>query len=385
MINLSLIGITLVLLISLISLTIGQNITKVPCTTPDMEKGICIHLDQCIYLLNMMMQKPLPVADRDFLKNSQCSFTNGKVFVCCLEDKIDVQIWSIFNTRETKKIRESLPEPSSCVSQIGNRIYGGNVTEIREHPSMVLIEYNKGGITNEHHCGGSLINDRYVLTAAHCIIGLPDLWKPTRVRLGEWNTTTNPDCQKYNLGAEICADPHVDVTIEKAIPHEKYVSLSPTQPNDIALLRLSRSIKYSDFIKPICLPIADHLRQATFDGQLMQVSGWGSTQNATRSKVKLQAHVSVLSLSKCQSVYTSPAYNIRNSQICAGGEKGIDSCEGDSGGPLIGFDTSNKGIQHQFIAGVVSFGPTPCGFEGWPGVYTRVGAYIDWILEHMEP
>lgn len=80
----------------------------------------------------------------------------------------------------------------------------------------------------------------------------------------------------------------------------------------------------------------------------------------------------------CNNVYQSQRRIIGDTQICAGGDKGKDSCRGDSGGPLMGATNGTKG-QFTYLAGLVSYGPSPCGMEGWPGVYTRVASYIDWI------
>lgn len=82
---------------------------------------------------------------------------------------------------------------------------------------------------------------------------------------------------------------------------------------------------------------------------------------------------------RCNEVYSSQRRRIVDSQICAGGEKGKDSCRGDSGGPLMGNYKDGQGNSYTYLAGLVSYGPSPCGMEGWPGVYTRVSNYVDWI------
>lgn len=82
---------------------------------------------------------------------------------------------------------------------------------------------------------------------------------------------------------------------------------------------------------------------------------------------------------RCNQVYASQRREIINSQICAGGEKGKDSCRGDSGGPLMGTHKDSRGQAYWYLAGLVSYGPSPCGMEGWPGVYTKVANYLDWI------
>lgn len=384
MINKTSFGISVVLFVVLISLTSAQNIVNYGrCITPNQERALCIHLEQCTYLFNLVKKKPLLNDDKTFLQRSQCGSNNGKVLICCPERQIGAGLPEAPTTQT--RVGVNLPQPGTCGNVISNKIYGGNQTKIDEYPWMALIEYRKNGNSNGHHCDGSLINDRYILTAAHCISAIPDTWTPVRVRLGEWDTSTDVDCEVDINGNKDCADPHIDVDIEKIIPHEKYVASSKSQPYDIALIRLARSIPYTDFIRPICLPLKDILKRSTFEGTVMDVSGWGKTEYGTSSPIKLKAEVPVVALSDCQRVYGQRDVELTNSQLCAGGMQGIDSCRGDSGGPLIALDSSNKMRVYYFISGVVSFGPTPCGLQGWPGVYTRVSEYVDWIQQNLEP
>lgn len=96
--------------------------------------------------------------------------------------------------------------------------------------------------------------------------------------------------------------------------------------------------------------------------------------------MKLKVRVPVVSNSECGNVYSRVNRRIGNKQLCAGGLSGQDSCRGDSGGALMGKVSS----YNNWIAfGVVSYGPSPCGTPGWPGVYTRVGAYLDWIKSKL--
>lgn len=162
------------------------------------------------------------------------------------------------------------------------------------------------------------------------------------MRLGEWDTNTNPDCEVDVRGERDCAPEHIDVRIERAIPHPQYDPNSRSQVNDIALLRLDRNVPYSDFVRPICLPLSNNLRSATFDGIVMDVAGWGKTEKVSASNLKLKASVEGYTLNQCRSVYMRQNIILGDTQICAGGKEGIDSCRGDSGGPLISLDTTHR-------------------------------------------
>lgn len=96
----------------------------------------------------------------------------------------------------------------------------------------------------------------------------------TGVRLGEWDTAQDIDCPEYS-DAVVCNNPSVDVPIELKIPHENYDPDALNQHNDIALLKLAQSVTYTDFIKPICLPIEMRLQNNDFVKQTLTVAGWG--------------------------------------------------------------------------------------------------------------
>ncbi|KAJ8912246.1 hypothetical protein NQ315_003349, partial [Exocentrus adspersus] len=117
------------------------------------------------------------------------------------------------------------------------------------------------------------------------------------------------------------------------------------------------------------------------------VAGWGKTESANQNPIKLKLKVPVAERSQCSSKFRSAGITLKDSQICAGGKKGKDSCTvvmllpGDSGGPLM--RTTKNDSSQWYVEGLVSFG-TKCGSEGWPGVYTKVYEYIDWIYENVK-
>ncbi|XP_017057003.1 melanization protease 1 [Drosophila ficusphila] len=345
------------------------------CSTPDEKSGICIKLTECGYLYQLVQRGVVPTESRRFLQQSQCGYRNGQVLICCEPNRPP--------TNPSKRPSTGLlPQPPNCGENFGDRVVGGRETGKRDFPWMALIEYTKPGNLKGHHCGGSLINNRYVLTAAHCVSAIPSDWQLTGVRLGEWDTSTNPDCTTAKNGQRDCNEPYVDCPVVERIPHPQYPGNSRDQLHDIALLRLQYAVDYSDFISPVCLPTLPSQRDDIFLGRKLEVAGWGRTETNFTSNIKLKADLSPVPTSDCNERYASQRRTVTANQLCAGGVEGVDSCRGDSGGPLLLEDYFN-GNSNYYIAGVVSYGPTPCGLRGWPGVYTRVAAYLDWINDNV--
>lgn len=357
------------------------------CNTPSRQSGTCIYLKDCNYLFELVQRQTISNSERVFLQNSQCGYRNGQVTICCANSRRinDQPVWGNQpnpqpNLQPTTPVRRSnlLPQVPNCGDNFGDRVVGGVNTGKKEFPWLALIEYTKPGNVIGHHCGGSLINNRYVLTAAHCVSAIPDNWRLTGVRLGEWDTTTNPDCVKERSGKTDCNDPYVDVQVTEVIPHPQYPGNARDQLHDIALLRLRTQVAFTDFIYPVCLPIRPEQQNTIFLGRKMVVSGWGRTETNATSNIKQKAELESVPTADCNNRYASQRRTVTSSQICAGGVEGIDSCRGDSGGPLV-MEELTDGIGNYFLTGVVSYGPTPCGLPGWPGVYTLVSAYINWI------
>merc|ERR1712142_1437187 len=237
------------------------------------------------------------------------------------------------------------------------RIVGGTVTEVNEYPWQVGL-VGSGG--SRPFCGGSVIGDRWVLTAAHCT-GSSSI----QVLLGEHDTSSSND----NV---------VRKNVVRVIDHPSYDR--STLDYDFSLLQLDSAIDFAsnEHIRPVCLPSDD---SNTYAGQQATVTGWGTTSSGgSTSSTLREVVVQVLSNTECTNKgYTTS--DITANMICAGVEAGgKDSCQGDSGGPLVSSgsgDGTTAGQNYEQI-GVVSWG-YGCAVARYPGVYARTSKVISWI------
>ncbi|XP_047471146.1 venom serine protease 34-like [Penaeus chinensis] len=244
------------------------------------------------------------------------------------------------------------PFCSGCgISQVTvPRIVGGEEATPGEYPWQALLDFGRGVI-----CGGSLIKNAWVLTAAHCFeeTGATSV----TVVLGEHDrsTTTDGVTQQF-VSSNFIVHPNYD---------------KRTQDNDIALVFLGQNAVFNERVRPICLAQeADYVTGAS-----TIVTGWGvEAFSTTTAKAKLQeVTLDLISTSSCVALY--PDYTITDNMICTL-TANKDACQGDSGGPLVTQTQDGSWAQ----LGVVSFGDE-CAKENSPGVYTKVANYYDWITE----
>lgn len=143
--------------------------------------------------------------------------------------------------------------------------------------------------------------------------------------------------------------------------------------NDVALIKLSQKLEFSDYIKPAKLPESGRFQ--TYDNSPAVLSGWGKVQDNGSVVQYLQyGYVTILDLNKCMQFYNTPEYDDGN--ICLDVEKsGVSSCNGDSGGPLVSTVTGE-------LIGVTSFGSSFGCEKGFPTGYSRVTHFRKWIEFH---
>ncbi|ALC41738.1 maker80 [Drosophila busckii] len=234
---------------------------------------------------------------------------------------------------------------------------------------MALLKYNESMT-----CGGTLITNRFVLTAAHCVKDQ----KLTSVVLGEHIRNSVKDCNRHK-NRIVCSDPIEEFNIERVFVHEN----SKRQQHDIALIKLARAVVIKSHIKPICLPLTNELQEPESTKSLY-VTGWGVTERGRESAELRESYIYKVPRSDCIAALNNTRgfdmTAIDSNIICAGDTRG-DSCKGDSGGPLS-YVTYIQGRQRFVQCGIVSYGYDSC-YRGTPSVYTNVGKYIQWIAEKL--
>eukprot|EP00058_Branchiostoma_floridae_P017816 XP_002603305.1 hypothetical protein BRAFLDRAFT_119700 [Branchiostoma floridae] len=232
------------------------------------------------------------------------------------------------------------------------RIVNGEEANPHSWPWQVSLQTSTGW----HYCGGSLLNEEWVVTAAHCDPSISGDY----VILGEHDKgSAGEDIQRVRISQKLC--------------HAQYDS--NTIDYDICLLKLATPVQMSDTVHPVCLAASGD--DASFPaGTRCMVSGWGLLRSNHQNTPNLlqQTELPLLDNQYCDRTYWN-GY-ITDRMICAGAESS-SSCMGDSGGPLV---CQKDGAWN--LVGVVSWGSSRCS-TSYPGVYARVTNLRQWIDNTM--
>ncbi|KAG1714012.1 Phenoloxidase-activating factor 2 [Nymphon striatum] len=285
----------------------------------------------------------------------ECMINDGHVFsychgtnqVCCFKGADQLGI---------------LPRPSK-ISQCGQKGPDGLITgesaagEFPWHTALLEKPYDL------YVCGASLVDEHWVLTAAHCVDEFLDKATSLKVRLGEHDVSKLTE--RYR---------HEEFSVSKIILHHGFDN--STLLHDIALVKLETSVKRRPHIDLICMPPVQ-LKVEKLLNTECYITGWGrKNEGSAHSTVLKEVKVPVWRSNECQKALQKlfgPNFRLPSTNLCAGA-LGRDACDGDGGGPLVCRMEDNKWTQ----VGIVSFG-IGCGRANIPGVYTKVDQYTDWI------
>ncbi|XP_011310877.1 chymotrypsin-like protease CTRL-1 [Fopius arisanus] len=264
--------------------------------------------------------------------------------ILCLNSGVDA---SINSSTQQKHL------PSQNISN-GDEILGisgGHYAEIGQFPWMAIVhQLLEEGV---FMCSGSIISDRWVLTAGHCIVRSPQIFM---VIFGETD--------KKNIRRRYYRGPGVAMWTTRAVLHPQYAEFF----NDIGLLYMPRKIPFSATIQPIYMA-GPRFQYVSLAGTTAVIAGWGQTENFRgESRLLKWGQLQIISNYWC-----SQFLSITESNICTAARTESDTCQGDSGAPLVINDGG-----YNIVVGIVSYGETDCPSSA-PGVFTRISSFTNWI------
>lgn len=247
------------------------------------------------------------------------------------------------------------------------RIFGGGTSPHGLWPWQVALTVN-----SLFHCGGSLIAEDWIVTAAHCVYHQLTKKRYSRIKvyLGVHDISSG------------LKDPRVQMIDSRDIvPHPNFNW--KTFDSDLALIQLKEKANITDYVRPVCLPNKQQRRKVT-PGKMGVMLGWGLTEKDSLSTKLRQVYMPVVGHSSCQKAYKKETWPITSNMLCAGYTSNAkDSCKRDSGGGFL-FPESKGKKKKWFLGGIISWGNPRCGTPGKYSVFTHINSrFSRWIKNYI--
>jgi len=284
----------------------------------------------------------------DFISDSSAGGAGFEIFVENYSD----------NDTDLPFSGDSIVVEDPCTTDPSSRIVGGDEAEEHTFPWIISL-----GQMGTHSCGGSIVDRKTIVTAAHCIHGNLEGAGLTIVA-GEHTLDEHSGTEQT-------------IFVERVIEHPDYDP--DTMDSDIAILKLKQKINYSDKVRPVC--VTDKTPEKN---TVCTAAGWGTLTSGGQVANDLQeVDLPVVLNDHCskwmEDTLQQMGATLTDTMLCAGLRAGgVDSCQGDSGGPLT---CEVDGVTK--LVGATSWG-IGCGMEDHPGLYAKVSKFHSWILRYME-
>lgn len=247
------------------------------------------------------------------------------------------------------------------------RIFGGGTSPRGQWPWQVALTVN--GL---FQCGGSLIAEGWIVTAAHCVYH-----RLTKKRYSRFKVYLGVNDISSRL-----KDPNVQaIDSRDIVPHPNFNW--STFDSDLALIQLRWRANITDYVRPVCLPNKQQRRKVTL-GTMGVMLGWGLTEKESPSSELRQASMPVVAHSICQKAYEKEDWPVTANMLCAGdAHSAKDSCKSDSGGGFLFPDSKSK-KKKWFLGGIISWGYPKCGTPGKFSVFTHINSkFSKWIKNYI--
>lgn len=277
--------------------------------------------------------------------------------------KIVLIIYLITSWKMSQTAGKSGEDDNDKAKDMSARIIGGTKADFSKYTFITRIT-RKMEPEGSELCGGSILTEEWVLTAAHCVVDNDNseignlvtygvdsfnVYAGTPLRVG-----SSSDQNRQKRG------------VKEIHPHNDYTPIPGIKHHDIAVMKVDERFKFTDYVQPVKFACADYLKGYNFDIKCY-VAGWGWTGSGAADNLQ-EADLPLVDASDCAKKLKAALFE--DGTICAGYvEGGKDSCQGDSGGPLV-----CDGV----LTGVVS-GGLGCAEPDQPGVYMYVGYYVSWM------